>query len=233
MAGSSFSVLCIAVGGTGIAGSRPDRSSALECPAWARRSGDAGQFIGEGDASTRACSRCRLDQAGRGAPIFGSQRPTRLQQGCRPQTIAPDIAGWCGAGRYLRERARARRQNLALVNISPAPMAATIALEMIGPPARSSIVRNRHPGARWFRSVRQTRPAARPAPVAGQVFRSCAPCEATGHLVVGQDARHLGTQKPLSAAPQCRAEQEGANLIDVPVCWLTRRSVPGQCLQVS
>src|SRR5215472_7505583 len=105
-----------------------------------------------------------------------------------------------------------------LPNASPVPMAATIALEMIGPMPGTLINRSQPASrrARGFDLPRQSLdPLIEPAPVAGQAFdhphHACRE-DIRGHR---QNVRQPGAQEPLPLA-DCNAalQQEGADLID-------------------
>src|ERR1019366_8775494 len=105
-----------------------------------------------------------------------------------------------------------------LENTSPAPIAATIALEMIGPMPGTLISRSQPASRRAIASISPDKPSIRShrAGASRQSGpQSSAPCVATGLLGRGQDAWQLGAQKPLSLPHRNAAlQQEGADLID-------------------
>src|ERR1035437_919284 len=124
-----------------------------------------------------------------------------------------------------------------LVKASPVPIAATIALEMIGPMPGTLISRSQPASRRAMASISPDKPSIRSSsrrqsPVRPSIIRTHAWRQ--DFWGRGQDAWQLGAQKPLSLPHRYAAlQQEGADLID-DAGALADQALPHavQCLQV-
>src|SRR5271156_4671537 len=104
-----------------------------------------------------------------------------------------------------------------LENPSPVPIAATMALEMIGPIPGTLISRSQPASWRATASISRDKPLdtlVEPAPVAGQTLDNPHHSWRQDIWRCGQDARQLGTQKPQTLPHRNAAlQQEGPDLI--------------------
>src|ERR1700719_941113 len=105
-----------------------------------------------------------------------------------------------------------------LVNTSPAPIAATIALEMIGPTPGTLI--NRSQPASWRASAsisadRRSNALIQPSPIARQVLDDLCHVRRKVRGGSAENARQLGAQKALPVShSETALQQKSADLID-------------------